>query len=89
MTRKGRQSPHYIPELDPENNNETHPDKTIRGLLLEWHTWLVLGVGAVPALVGLFGDGFSDWTRIKLVAIGIGLTLFLVILFIATNRPKH
>lgn len=88
MTKRN-QSPHYIPELDPENNDETDPDKTIRGLLLEWHTWLVLGIGVVPVLVGLFGHGFADWTRIKLVAIGIGLSLFLIVLFITTNRPKH
>lgn len=40
MTKRN-QSPHYIPELDPENNEEAEPDRMMRGLLLEWHTWLV------------------------------------------------
>lgn len=88
MSQKKRQSPHYIPELDPNNNEETAPDRTMRGLLLEWHTWGVFALGASPALVGLFSDDLPDWTRLKLVAIGIGLSLFLGLLFVATNRPK-
>ena len=89
MSQKKRQSPHYIPELDPENHEETAPDRTMRSLLLEWHTWAVFALGAAPALVGLFNNDLPDWTRLKLVAIGIGLSLFLGLLFIATNRPKH
>lgn len=87
MTDRNK-SPHYIPELDPENNEESCPNRTIKGLLLEWHTWLVLGVGAVPAFVGVFSDDLPDWTRAKLVAIGVVLSAFLVLLFITTNRPK-
>lgn len=89
MGEKKRQSPHYIPELDPENHEETAPDRTMRGLLLEWHTWAVFALGAAPALVGLFSDDLPDWTRLKLVAIGVVLSVFMVFLFIATNRPKH
>ena len=85
----GKRSPHYIPELDPENHEETAPDRVVRNLLLEWHTWLVLSLGAAPALVGFLGDDLPDWLRVKLVAFGVVLSLFLVVLFIATNRPKH
>lgn len=88
MTKRN-QSPHYIPELDPENNEEAEPDRMMRGLLLEWHTWLVFLLGASPALVGIFNGDLPDWTRVKLVAIGVVLTAFMIFLFIATNRPKH
>lgn len=88
MARRN-QSPHYIPELDPENHEDTAPGRTMRNLLFEWHTWVVLLIGAAPALVGVFSDDLPDWTRVKLVAIGAALSFFLVLLFIATNRPKH
>lgn len=88
MTERKRESPHYIPELDPENHDETAPEQTMRRLFLEWHTWLVLSIGASPALAGVFIDALPDWTRLKLVAIGVALSLFLVVLLIKTNRPK-
>lgn len=88
MADTKKQSPHYIPELDPENHAETAPERTMRRLFMEWHTWLLLTIGAAPALVGVFVDELPDWTRLKLVAVGVAFSLFLVWLLIRTNRPK-
>lgn len=88
MTEKRKQSPHYIPELDPENHAETCPNRTLRSLLFEWGTWGVLALGASPALVGAFADGLPFWLRLKLILVGVMLSFVLILLFIRTNRPK-
>jgi hypothetical protein len=87
MVEDHDQGPHYIPELDPENNAGTPSKAHFFWLLLMLETWLILGIGAIPVSIGVLRDDFPSAIRFGLIIGGIVVSCFLVLLFVRTNKP--
>ena len=88
MTDERKQSPHYIPELDPKNGAGASPGGTMAVLLLLGETWLILGLGGALAALGVFKSEWALEIRAGLVIVGVLLSAILIILFFRTNRPQ-
>jgi len=89
MVEDHDQGPHYIPELDPENDAKTSSGAHFFGMLSTPETWLLLGIGAIPLTIGVIRDDFPIAIRSGLVLGGIVVSCFLIFLFVRTNKPRN
>lgn len=78
MTKRD-QSPHYIPELDPENNNTDGGTSDINRM----HAFQALGFGIIASLFGVF---LEEPLALK---IGIGAVIVGVVLLIIVGLGQN
>ncbi len=79
MADERKQSPHYIPELDPEN--EKRP-ADIGARFFAWSQYAIIAVFLIAAVVGTIGwlNGWEYAEVSLIIAAAFGVTLILMFL---------